>query len=126
MEVADRIAVMDHARLQQVGTPKELYEEPANPFVMGFVGAVNRLGDSFVRPHDLELRQVPNGVTHAARVERVTHLGFEVRVELEQMSGGALMAQLTRDEAEELGISEGDTVHVAPRRERVFAGGDGI
>lgn len=126
MEVADRIAVMDHARLQQVGTPKELYEEPANPFVMGFVGAVNRLGDSFVRPHDLELRQVPNGVTHAARVERVTHLGFEVRVELEQESGGALMAQLTRDEAEELGISEGDTVHVAPRRERVFAGGAGI
>jgi len=126
MEVADRIAVMDHARLQQVGTPRELYEEPSNPFVMGFVGAVNRLGDSFVRPHDLELRPSPNGVTHPARVERVTHLGFEVRVELEREAGGALLAQLTRDEADELGIAEGDRVHVAPRKERVFAGGAGI
>ncbi|MFN8121440.1 MAG: TOBE-like domain-containing protein [Thermoleophilia bacterium] len=126
MEVADRIAVMDHARLQQVGTPRELYEEPSNPFVMGFVGAVNRLGDSFVRPHDLELRPNPNGITHPARVERVTHLGFEVRVELERESGGALLAQLTRGEADELGIAEGDTVHVAPRKERVFAGGAGI
>ncbi|MCC6832523.1 MAG: TOBE-like domain-containing protein [Thermoleophilia bacterium] len=126
MEVADRIAVMDHARLQQVGTPRELYEEPSNPFVMGFVGAVNRLGDSFVRPHDLELRPSANGVTHPARVERVTHLGFEVRVELEREAGGALLAQLTRDEADELGIAEGDRVHVAPRKERVFAGGAGI
>jgi sulfate/thiosulfate transport system ATP-binding protein len=126
MEVADRIAVMDHARLQQVGSPRDLYEEPANAFVMGFVGAVNRLGHTFVRPHDIELRTVPNGVTTPATVERLVHLGFEVRVELIREDGEPLIAQLTRDEADELGVEAGDTVFVAARRERVFAGGGGI
>ena len=55
---------------------------PANEFVMTFVGQANRLGDAFVRPHDLELTLEPNGATREAMVERVVHLGFEVRVEL--------------------------------------------
>jgi sulfate transport system ATP-binding protein len=126
MEVADRIAVMDHSRLEQVGAPRELYEEPATPFVMGFIGTVNRLGDRFVRPHDLELRAQSNGVTTPAVVDRLVHLGFEVRVELTQDDGTALMAQLTRDEADALGVGAGDRVFVAPRRERVFALGEGI
>lgn len=126
MEVADRIAVMDHARLQQVGSPRELYDHPENAFVMGFVGAVNRLGESFVRPHDLELRTVPNGVTHAARIERLVHLGFEVRVELTRDDGEPLVVQLTRDEADGLDVEPGDQVWVAARRERVFAAGAGI
>jgi sulfate transport system ATP-binding protein len=126
MEVADRIAVMDHARLQQVGAPRDLYEEPANPFVMGFVGAVNRMGEAFVRPHDVELRTVANGVTSPAVVDRVVHLGFEVRVELTREDGTTLMAQLTRDEAGALDPRPGDRVFIAPRRERVFALGEGI
>jgi sulfate/thiosulfate transport system ATP-binding protein len=126
MEVADRIAVMDHARLQQVGSPRELYEDPTNAFVMGFVGAVNRLGDSYVRPHDIEVRLVPNGVTHPARVERLVHLGFEVRAELVRDDGEPLVVQLTRDEADTLDVEPGDQVWVAARRERVFTAGAGI
>ncbi|HWH13148.1 MAG TPA: TOBE-like domain-containing protein [Miltoncostaeaceae bacterium] len=126
MEVADRIAVMDHARLQQVGSPRELYEDPTNAFVMGFVGAVNRLGDAFVRPHDIELRTVPNGVTHPAVLDRLVHLGFEVRAELTRDGGEPLVVQLTRDEADTLDVEPGDRVWVAARRERVFTAGAGI
>lgn len=126
MEVSDRIAVMDHAALQQVGSPRDLYEEPANAFVMGFVGAVNRLGEAFVRPHDIAVSTSPNGVTLPARVERLIHLGFEVRAELVREDGHPLIAQLTRDEADELDLEPGDQVFVAARRERVFAAGAGI
>jgi sulfate transport system ATP-binding protein len=126
MEVADRIAVMDHAQIQQVGAPRDLYEHPVNPFVMGFVGSVNRLGDTFVRPHDVEIRAEPNGVTRPAHVERIVHLGFEVRVSLILEDGEQLLAQLTRDEADLLDPKAGDRVFVAARRERVFAGGSGI
>src|SRR2546421_12022061 len=61
MEGADRIALMNEGRIEQVGTPRELYERPANEFVMSFVGPVNRVGDAFVRPHDIELVLEPNG-----------------------------------------------------------------
>lgn len=123
MEVADRIAVMDRGRIQQVGPPRELYEHPVNPFVMTFVGPVNRLGDSFVRPHDLELRNEPNGVTSLARVDRLVHLGFEVRVELEREDGARLSAQVTREAADELGLEPGGRIFVRPRNEKVFAAG---
>jgi sulfate/thiosulfate transport system ATP-binding protein len=120
MDVADRIAVMDHGRIQQVGSPRELYEEPANAFVMGFMGQVNRLGDTFVRPHDLEIAFEDDADTRPARVARLVHLGFEVRVEL-QADDELLVAQVTRDQADDLGIEPGSLVHVRPRRERVFA-----
>ena len=82
MEVADEVAVMNHGRIEQIAGPRELYERPANEFVMAFVGQANRVGDAFVRPHDLELTLEPNGTTREAMVERLVHLGFEVRVEL--------------------------------------------
>lgn len=56
MEVADRIVLMNHGRIEQVGDPHTLYEHPENEFVMGFVGPVTRLGDSLIRPHDIEIR----------------------------------------------------------------------
>jgi sulfate transport system ATP-binding protein len=121
MEVADRIAVMDHGRIQQVGTPRGIYEHPVNQFVMSFIGPVNRLGESYVRPHDIELRAEPNGATSGARVERLVHLGFEVRVELEREDGAHLSAQVTRDLADELGLEPGGRVFVRPTNERVFA-----
>ncbi len=68
--------------MEQVGTPRELYEEPVNEFVMGFVGEVNRIGDELVRPHDFEIMAAPNGSTQEGLIDRVVHLGFEVRVEL--------------------------------------------
>ena len=120
MEVADTIAVMDQGRIQQVGAPRELYEEPVNRFVMTFIGPVNRLGEAYVRPHDIELRAVANGVTTPARVERLVHLGFEVRVELIRADGEPLSVQVTREIADALALEPGRTVHVRPTKERVF------
>jgi len=119
MEVSDRIALMNEGRIEQVGQPRDLYEHPANEFVMSFVGPVTRLGDGFVRPHDVELSLRPNGSTEEARVERVVHLGFEVRVELLQGSD-RLWAQITRNEATELDLHEGQTVFVRAGHTHVF------
>ena len=121
MEVADTIAVMDRGRIQQVGSPRELYEHPVNEFVMTFIGPIARLGDTYVRPHDIALATEPlDGFTAGARVERVLHLGFEVRVELRTDDDTELTAQVTRDAADELGLSAGDRVFLVPRNGRTF------
>jgi sulfate/thiosulfate transport system ATP-binding protein len=122
MDVADRVALLNEGRIEQIGKPRDLYEHPANEFVMSFVGPVNRLGDAFVRPHDLELQLVPNGTTAEGMVERVVHLGFEVRVELVLDDGRHASAQLTRDEVEELELRDGQIVFVRPRRSTTFSG----
>jgi sulfate transport system ATP-binding protein len=113
MEVADRIVVLNHGRIEQDGPPRELYERPANPFVMSFLGPVSRLGDTLVRPHDLRLHPEPHDGALEAQVARVIHLGFEVRVELELDGGEPLSVQLTSDEAAELELRAGDIVWVA-------------
>ena len=114
MEVADRIAVLDAGRVQQVGAPRELYETPANPFVMGFLGPVARLGDGLVRPHDLDVSVDRLADAREALVERVVHLGFEVRIELLLDDGETAWAQVTRAEAEALELHHGDIVWVRP------------
>jgi sulfate/thiosulfate transport system ATP-binding protein len=121
MEVADRIVVMNHGRVEQVGGPRDLYEHPANAFVMGFVGPVTRLGELFIRPHDIEVRRQPNGTTAEAMVERLVHLGFEVRADLVLHDGQRLQAQLSREDAEELELATGQIVFVRPSRTRQFA-----
>jgi sulfate transport system ATP-binding protein len=121
MEVAETVAVMNHGRIEQIAGPLELYERPANQFVMEFVGAVNRLGDAFVRPHDLELALEPNGATKEAMVVRLVQLGFEVRVELVRDDGEHLSAQLTRDEAAALELAPGQIVYVRPTKQTTFA-----
>jgi sulfate transport system ATP-binding protein len=120
LELADSIVVMNKGRVEQIAPPRELYDHPANEFVMSFVGPVNKLGDSWVRPHDIELRHEPNGSTREAQIERVVRLGFETRVDLVRDDGERLHVQLTRDEAEELELDTGDIVYVRTRRERVF------
>jgi sulfate transport system ATP-binding protein len=122
MEVADRVVLMNEGRIEQIGKPRDLYEHPANEFVMSFVGPVNRLGDGFVRPHDIEVRLEPNGSTSRADVERVVYLGFEVRVELVLGGGERLWAQVTRDEADRLRLGTGSVVYVRPSHTRVFDG----
>ncbi|MET0476574.1 MAG: sulfate ABC transporter ATP-binding protein, partial [Actinomycetota bacterium] len=112
MEVADRIVVMHHGKVEQVGGPRDLYEHPANAFVMGFVGPVTRLGELFIRPHDVEVRRQPNGTTSEAMVERLVHLGFEVRADLVLHDGQRLQAQLSREDAEELELAQGQIVFV--------------
>ena len=121
MEVAETVAVMNHGRIEQVAGPIELYERPANEFVMEFVGAVNRLGDAFVRPHDLEVSLEPNGSTKEAMIVRLVHLGFDVRLELVRDDGEHLAAQLTRDQAEALELAPGQIVYVRPTRQTTFA-----
>jgi sulfate transport system ATP-binding protein len=121
MEVADRIVVMNQGRVEQVGGPRDLYEHPANAFVMGFVGPVTRLGGLFVRPHDVEVRRQPNGTTSEAMVERLVHLGFEVRADLVLDDGQRVWAQLSREDAEELELAQGQIVFVRPSRTRQFA-----
>jgi sulfate transport system ATP-binding protein len=120
MEVADSVVVMQQGRVEQAGSPRELYESPANAFVMSFVGHANRFGDAWVRPHDLEVVLEPNGETREAMVERVTHLGFEVRTELVRDDGERVSVQMTRDEAESLELERGQIVWVRPTRATVF------
>jgi len=121
MEVAGQIVVLNDGRIEQVGSPRELYDSPANEFVMSFVGPVNRLGETFVRPHDVELRLEPDEGSVEAMVERVVHLGFEARVELVRDDGQHLLAQLTQEEAEQLELERGQIVYVRSSRETVFS-----
>jgi sulfate transport system ATP-binding protein len=121
MEVADRVVVMNAGHIEQTAAPRELYDNPANEFVMTFVGPVNRLGDAFIRPHDVEVLLVPNGATQEAMVERLVHLGFEVRVELLRDDGTQLSAQITREQAEALELDPGQIVYVRPMRQKTFS-----
>ena len=122
MDVADRVTVMNEGRIEQSGKPRDLYEHPANEFVMSFVGPVNRLGEEWIRPHDLELRLEPNGTTSEAMIQRIVHLGFEVRVELVLDDGRHVSAQVTRAEVEQLELLEGQIIYVRPSRTTVFSG----
>jgi sulfate transport system ATP-binding protein len=112
MEVADRIAVMNAGGIEQVGAPREVYDAPANDFVMSFLGPVSRVGDRLVRPHDVTVSLTPSDGAMEAMVKRVVHLGFEVRLELELPGGEAARAQLTRAQADELEVAAGDLVYV--------------
>jgi sulfate transport system ATP-binding protein len=87
---------------------------------MSFVGPAHRLGDAWVRPHDVEVRHEPNGQTIEAMVDRIVHLGFEVRVEVTLVNGEHFSVQMTRDQVEELELTEGQIVYVRPRETRVF------
>jgi sulfate/thiosulfate transport system ATP-binding protein len=115
MEVADQVVVMRSGRVEQAGSPRQVYDSPANPWVMSFVGPTTRIDEALVRPHDLEVSRTPGDDSRAATVAGVLHLGFEVRVELELMTGGRASAQLTRERAAELALEAGDSVFVAPR-----------
>jgi sulfate/thiosulfate transport system ATP-binding protein len=120
MEVADEVVVMNKGHVEQVAAPRELYDTPANAFVMSFVGNANQFGDAWVRPHDLEVVVEPNGSTREAQIERIVHLGFEVRVELVRDDDERFSVVLTSDQAENLELAEGQIVFVRPTREQRF------
>ena len=122
MDVAEQLVVMNEGRVEQSGAASDLYEHPANEFVMSFVGEVNRLGDHFVRPHDMEVLQHPADRTAEAMVERIVQLGFEIRVEFSLSDGGEIWAQLTRGELDEIELREGQIVYIRPRQTKVFNG----
>ena len=112
MELADQIVVISHGKVEQAGSPSDLYDRPANDFVMNFIGPVTRLDGQLVRPHDVQLlvERVPSA--DEAVVDRIVRLGFEVRVELTLADGQPVSAQLPRSEAEQLELREGDIVYV--------------
>ncbi len=121
MEVAEQIVVMNAGRIEQAGVPRELYEAPRNEFVMSFVGPVNRLGDAFLRPHDIQILSDGDSGATEALVRRVVHLGFEVRVELTLHDGRDVWAQVTRETAQEQELEEGQILAVRVPEPRVFA-----
>jgi sulfate transport system ATP-binding protein len=117
MEVADRLAIINHGRLEQVGTPADMYDNPANEFVMTFLGPATRLGGDWVRPHDLAVHRVDDGHPLPGAVEgtvtRVTYLGFEVKVDVALAAGGDCWVQLSRGTAADLGLEQGQRVWMA-------------
>ena len=112
MEVSDQLVVLRDGKIEQEGGPREIYEAPANDFVMGFLGPVSKVGDSLVRPHDLTVSGEPVEGGQEAMVNRVLYLGFEVRIELTLAGGERVHAQVTRAEADQLELSDGDIVWV--------------
>jgi sulfate transport system ATP-binding protein len=121
MDVASQVAVMNGGRIEQVGSPTELYDEPATEFVMQFVGEANRIGDRWVRPHDLDVSPEPANGGVEAQIERITRYGFDARVELVDADGEPLQVQVTRDRLEELELERGQIVWVVAQRDRTFA-----
>lgn len=121
MDVADQIAVMNQARVEQVGTPTSLYDEPATEFVMSFVGEANRLGNTWVRPHELEIVTGPAPGATEAMIDRITSYGFDARIELTPAEGEPLTVQLTRDHLDLLELEQSQIVWVRSRSEHVFA-----
>jgi sulfate/thiosulfate transport system ATP-binding protein len=114
MELADRIVLLRDGRISQVGPPRELYDNPADDFVMGFLGPVSKVRGELVRPHDVALSDRPEDGWEEAMVQRVVHLGFEVRVEVVRHDGEEVYVQLTRAEAEALEPEAGTIVWLRP------------
>ena len=136
MEVSDEIVVMNKGRVEQVGTPAEIYDHPASAFVMSFIGPVNVLPSTsrmfegngfesaqpeiFLRPHDILVQREPNGTTVAARVSRLIHLGWEVQAELTLDDGQVLTAHLTRERFDQLKLEPQERVYVKPKDAKSF------
>jgi sulfate transport system ATP-binding protein len=136
MEVSDEIVVMNKGKVEQVGTPAEIYDHPASAFVMSFIGPVNILPSSakifqssgfdsanpevFLRPQDVIVERTANGTTAPATVNRVIHLGWEIQVELKLDDGQTFTAHLTRDRFDELKLEPQERVYVKPKDAKSF------
>ncbi|PSB16160.1 sulfate ABC transporter ATP-binding protein [filamentous cyanobacterium CCP1] len=141
MEVSDEIVVMNHGKVEQVGSPEDLYNNPASAFVMGFIGPVNVLPNTapiftsngyfseltvssqvFLRPHDVQVELTPDAATVPAFVKRVIHLGWEVQAELSLEDGHSFTVYLTREQYAYLNhLKAGQQVYVKPKEAKAFA-----
>jgi sulfate transport system ATP-binding protein len=136
MEVADRIVVMNHGKVEQIGTPAEIYDQPASPFVMSFIGAVNVLpqgaiqvaGDAsppadaqlFVRPHDVEVFLQAEQGTVPVQLRRISHMGRDLQAELVLGDGQVVMAQIPREQLRYESLQPGSRLHIRSREARSF------
>ncbi len=136
MEVSDQVVVMNKGRVEQIGTPAEIYDYPATAFVMSFIGPVNVLPstakifqsngfdsahpETFLRPQDVIVETTANGATVPARVSRLINLGWEVQVELTLDDGQMVTAHLTRDRFDELKLEPQQKVYVKPKDAKSF------
>ncbi|HVU61461.1 MAG TPA: TOBE-like domain-containing protein [Mycobacteriales bacterium] len=113
MEIADQIIVINQGRVEQSGSPNELYDRPANDFVMGFLGPVTTLAGRPVRPHDIHLATAVSPGSIPATLDRVVSLGFETRVvAIPHADAEPVTVQLTRNQIDELALEVGDTVYL--------------
>ncbi|MCU0536626.1 MAG: sulfate/molybdate ABC transporter ATP-binding protein [Hydrococcus sp. Prado102] len=136
MEVADVIVIMNQGAIEQIGTPAEIYDRPATPFVMSFVGEVNVLPSTarlfchlddcandlqaFVRPHDLEIKTSSDRNSTQARVKRIIHLGWEIQVELALADNLEAVAYLSREQFTQLNLQLGQQVFVKSHKAKFF------
>lgn len=136
MEIADEIVVMNQGRVEQVGSPADIYENPATPFVMSFVGAVNVLppdpiwrsqhvnlpthGEIFLRPHDIDILPTAARGSSQATIQRVVHLGWTIRLEMTLENAQPVTAHISRDQYQELQLKPQQTAFIRPRFIRTF------
>ncbi|AFY73418.1 sulfate ABC transporter, ATP-binding protein [Synechococcus sp. PCC 7502] len=126
MEVSDEIVIMNHGRVEQIGTPQEIYDRPATAFVMSFIGPVNIVAPNgtqdqvFIRPQDILIELTPQPNSLPARINRLIHLGWEIQVELVLGDGQVLMAHLTRDQFDILNLQPQQQVFVESRDTKSF------
>jgi len=106
LEVSDELVIINNGAIEQSGSPNDLYDRPANEFVMGFLGPVTTLAGKMVRPHDLELFDLAEPGTVPVTVERITRIGFEVRVDL-RTGEESTWVQTTRGQADGLDLVPG-------------------
>ncbi len=140
LEVSDQIVVMNQGKIEQIGTPAEVYDNPATPFVMGFIGPVNVLpvkseqvskfqqtqkqnseGDLYIRPRDILIELEATATSVAARINRIINLGWEVQAELVLDDGQVLTAHLTRDRFNELNLQPQQNVYIEPKGSKSFS-----
>jgi sulfate transport system ATP-binding protein len=142
MEVADEIVVMNKGRVEQVGTPAEIYDKPASAFVMSFIGPVNVLSNAaglfasqastprhngaahsevvFLRPHDVEIKTKPESGFSLATVSRIIHLGREIQTELVLESQQVVTAYVSRERFDSLQLTRDQQVYVKPKHAMTF------
>ncbi len=150
LEVSDRVVIMHQGRVEQIGSPEEVYDQPANPFVFDFLGNVNlfhgriesgkaHIGEltvevpeyadqpdlpaiGYARPHDMEISKKPNTEDAIqAQVRNIITIGPIVRIELERYdTGERLEVELNKNKYREMKLSKGDSIYVRPRNLKVF------
>ena len=118
LEVADSLVVINEGRIEQVGTPDDLYDKPASDFVLSFLGPVTTLGDRLIRPHDIDISRYEQAATAVGTITRWTRVGFEIRLEVtpeDTLHPQPVQVVVTRTEANALGLHEGDRVWLRPQ-----------